>query len=121
MTIVDVIEDVCEDGKQNLHGRLVLMLMRAGILVGEVVVLVVGVMVVVAVCVISFSEKLCLSLTDVKCLGMVLGWWEEIFLTWVEVLLHWGWKQVDDLELEKGAVVRKVKVYLNSRLYFFCF
>lgn len=34
MTIVDVIEDVCEDGKQNLHGRLVLMLMRAGILVG---------------------------------------------------------------------------------------
>ena len=54
MTIVDVIEDVCEDGKQNLHGRLVLMLMRAGILVGEVVVLVVGVMVVVAVCVIFF-------------------------------------------------------------------
>ena len=58
MTIVDVIEDVCEDGKQNLHGRLVLVLIRPGILVGEVVVVVVGVMVVVALCVISFSEKL---------------------------------------------------------------
>ena len=50
-----VIEDVCDDGMQNLGGRLVLMLMRAGILVGDVVVVAVGVMVVVAVGVISFS------------------------------------------------------------------
>ena len=44
-----VIEDVCGDGMKNLHGRLVLMLMRVGILLGEVVVVVVGVIVVVVV------------------------------------------------------------------------
>ena len=41
-----VIEDGCEDGMQNLGGSLVLMLMRAGILAGEVVVMAVEVMVV---------------------------------------------------------------------------
>ena len=51
---------------QNLGGRMVLMLMRAGILVGEVIVLTVGVMVVLAVGVISFFEKRCLSLVEVK-------------------------------------------------------
>ena len=40
---------VCEDGMQSLSGRLVLMFMRAGILVGEMVVVAVGVMVVVVV------------------------------------------------------------------------
>ena len=45
---------------------MVLMLMRAGILVGEVIVLTVGVMVVLAVGVISFFEKRCLSLVEVK-------------------------------------------------------
>ena len=45
---------------QNLGGRLLLMLMRTGILIGEVVVVAVGVMVVVAVGGISFSEKQCL-------------------------------------------------------------
>ena len=54
-------EDLCEDGMQNLGGRLVLMLMRAGILVCQVVVVAVGVMVMVAVGVLSFSEKLSLS------------------------------------------------------------
>ena len=44
-----IMEDVCEDGMQNLGGRLVLVLMRAGILVGGVVVVAVGLMVVVAV------------------------------------------------------------------------
>ena len=48
-----VMEDVCEDNMQNLGGRLVLMLMRAGILVGEVVMVAVGVT--------YFSEKLCVS------------------------------------------------------------
>ena len=54
-----VMEDVCEDedGMRNLGGRLVLIIMRAGILFGEVVVVAVGVMIVVAVGVISFSEK----------------------------------------------------------------
>ena len=35
---VIVMENVCEDGMENLGGRLILMLMRAGILVGGVVV-----------------------------------------------------------------------------------
>lgn len=42
------IENECEVDKRNIGGRLVLMLMRAGIFVGEVVVAVVGVMVAVA-------------------------------------------------------------------------
>ena len=46
-----VMDDVCEDGLRNLGGSLFLMLLRAGILVGEMVVVEVGV--------ISFSEKRC--------------------------------------------------------------
>ena len=67
-----VIEDVCEDGTQNLGGRLVLILMRAGILVGELVVVAVAVIVVVAVGMISISEQ-CLSVTKVECLGVGFG------------------------------------------------
>ena len=63
-----VMEDVCEDSMQNLRGRLVLMLMRAGILVGRVVVVAVGVMVVVALGVMSFSQERCLSVMEVGCL-----------------------------------------------------
>ena len=55
-----VIKDVCEGGMQSLGGGLVLMLMRAGILFGEVVVLAVRVMVLAAVGVMSFFEKCCL-------------------------------------------------------------
>ena len=62
-----VMEDVCEDGIQNLGGRLVSMLMRAGILVGGLVVVVVGVMVVVAVGVVSFSEERYMSVREVEC------------------------------------------------------
>ena len=64
-----IMEDVQEDDLQNLGGRLVLMLMRAGILVGGVVVVEVGVMVVAVMAVIPFSEKLCLSVMQVKFLG----------------------------------------------------
>ena len=64
-----IMEDVREDDLQNLGGRLVLMLMRAGILVGGVVVVEVGVMVVAVMGVIPFSEKLCLSVMQVKFLG----------------------------------------------------
>ena len=67
-----VMEDVCDHGMQNLGGRLVLMLMRAGILIGEEVVVAVGVMVMMAVGVIPFSGKLCLSVTEVECLGVGL-------------------------------------------------
>ena len=66
MGVREWIKNVCEDDLQNLGGRMVLMLMRAGILVGEVIVLTVGVMVVLAVGVISFFEKRCLSLVEVK-------------------------------------------------------
>ena len=52
-------EDVCEDGMRNIGGRLVSMLMRAGILVGGLVMVVVGVM--------SFSEERCMSVTEVEC------------------------------------------------------
>ena len=40
-----VMEDVCGDDMQNLEGRLLLMLLRPGILGGEVVVVAMGVMV----------------------------------------------------------------------------
>ena len=53
-----VMEDVCEDGMRNLGGRLVSMLMRAGILVGGLV---------VAVGVVSFSEEQCMSVREVEC------------------------------------------------------
>ena len=68
-----VIEDVCGCDMQNLAERLVLMLMRPGCLVSKVVVVVVGVMVVVAVGAISFSEKWCLSVMEVMCLGVGFG------------------------------------------------
>ena len=64
-----IMEDVQEDDLQNLGGRLVLMLMRAGILIGGVVVVAVGVMGVAAMGVIYFSEELCLSVMQVKFLG----------------------------------------------------
>ena len=53
------IEDACEESMQNLGRRLVLMLIRGGILIGEVVVVAVGI--------ISFSEKRCLSVMEVEC------------------------------------------------------
>ena len=67
------IEDVCGDDLQNLGGRLVLMFIRADILVNEVVVVAVGVMVVVTVGETSFSEKRCLTVGEVECLGVGFG------------------------------------------------
>ena len=49
------------------------MLMKAGILVGELVVVAVGMVVVVVVGVIFFSEKRYLLLTEVECLGVGFG------------------------------------------------
>ena len=68
-----VIEDLCGCDMQNLGRRMVFMLMRASILVGEVVVVAVGVMVMVTMGAVSFSEKWCLSLMEVKCLGVGFG------------------------------------------------
>ena len=51
-----VVEDISEDGMQNLDVRLVSMLIKACILVSGVVVVAVGVMV-VAVGIVYFSER----------------------------------------------------------------
>ena len=111
------IEDVCEYGMQNIGGRLVLMLMGTGILVGEVVVVAVGVMVVVAVGVISFSEKRCLSVTE--CLQVGFGLVEGDILDLSEGFIALVVEmEVDDLELEVRAVVRLIWGCLNLRLYF---
>ena len=59
-----VMEGECVVGVQNLGGRLLLMLLRAGVLVGVVVLVVVGVMVVVAVGVIFFGKR-CFSVMEV--------------------------------------------------------
>ena len=68
-----VMEDVCGDNMRNLGGRLVLMLMRVGILVGGVVVVAVGVMVMVEVGVVSFSEGSCLLVAEMECVAVGCG------------------------------------------------
>ena len=77
---------------QNLGRRLVFMLMRAGILVGEVAVVAVGV--------IYFSEKRCLSATEVECLGVDFGLVRSDILVlsggFVAVVLE---MEVDDMEV----------------------
>ena len=52
---------------------MMLMLIRAGILVGGVVLVLVGIVVVAAMGVISFSEELCLSVIELKCLRVGFG------------------------------------------------
>ena len=54
-----VMDDVCGDDMWTLGGRLVMILIRADILVGGKVVVVVGVMVMMEVGVVSFSEAMC--------------------------------------------------------------
>ena len=96
---------------QNLGGRLVLMLLRTGILAGELVVVAVGV--------ISFSEIRCFSVTEMECLRVGFGLLEGDILDlsggFIALVLE---MEVDDLELEVGAVVRLIWGYLNWRLYF---
>ena len=66
-----VMEEVCGDDMWNLGGSLVLMLMRAGILVGGVVVVVVGVMVMVEMGVVSFPKGRGLPVAERE--GVVVG------------------------------------------------
>ena len=62
----------------------------ACILVGEVVMMVVGVMVILVLGKISLIENCCLS---VRCsVFEVFGWWEMISLTRVQLLLQWCWR-----------------------------
>ena len=72
-----VMEDVCGDDMRNLGERLVLILMRAGNLVGGVVMAVVGVMVMVEVGVVSFSEGRCLLVAEVECVLLGCGLVED--------------------------------------------
>ena len=96
-----------------------LMLMRAGILVGGMVVVAVEVMVVVVVGVMSFSEERCFSVTEVKCVGVGCGLvGSDIFDFsggFVAVVVE---MVVGDLNLEIGAVVRTVRSCVNGELYF---
>ena len=107
---------------RNLGGRLGWMFMKAGILVGEVVAVAMGVMVVmvvVAVRVMSSFEKCCLSVMEVKCLGIGFGLMEgnifDLAGNFVAVVVE---MEVDDLELEVEVVVRLAWSCLNGRLYF---
>ena len=102
-----VVGNDSEVDKQNLGGRLVLML-RAGILVGEVVVVVVGVMAVKGVGVICF-EKCCLSVMEVECLGVGFGLvGVDIFDLGGNFIVKVVEIETEDLKLEVGAVVRLV-------------
>ena len=99
-------EDECEVGIINLGGRLVLMLMREGILVGEVVLVEVGVIVVVAGRVIFF-EKRYLSVMEVERLGVGFGQvGGNIFDLGGDFVAVVVVMEVEDLEVEVGAVVR---------------
>ena len=62
-----VMKDVCGDDMRNLGG------MRAGNLVGGVVMAVVGLMVMVEVGVVSFSEGRCLLVAEVECVLVGCG------------------------------------------------
>ena len=93
-----------------------MVLMRAGILFGEVVVVVLGVLVVEAVKVMSFFEKRSLSLTekDFECLGVSFGLMGgDIFNLGGGVWCSGG----GYLELVVGVVFRLVWGCLNGRLY----
>ena len=107
---------------RNLGGRLGWMFMEAGILVGEVVAVAMGVMVVmvvVAMRVMSSFEKCCLSVMEVKYLGIGFGLMEgnifDLAGNFVAVVVE---MEVDDLELEVEVVVRLAWSCLNGRLYF---
>ena len=113
-----VMEDVCEDGMQNLGGRFVLMLMSAGILAGGVVVVAVGVMVVVEVGVMSFSEGRCLPVVEVECVGVGRGLVGDDALDldggFVAVVVE---TVVGDSKFEVGAVIGIVWSCVNGEFY----
>ena len=74
-----------------------------------------------AVAVISFSEKQCLSMTEMECLEVGFGLVGDDILDFcggiIEVVVE---IEVDDLGLEVVAVVRLIWSCLNWRLYFLC-
>ena len=98
-----------------------LMLIRAGILFGGMIVVAEGVMVVAAVGAMFISEKCLFSVTEVEveCLGvslrLVVGDIFDVGGGFVVVVVE---MDVDALGLEVGVVVRLVWGCLNGRLYF---
>ena len=120
-----VMEEVCGDDMQNLGGGLVLMLMRAGILVGGVLVVVVGVMVMVEVGVVSFPEGRCLPVAEVECVvvgcglvgGDVLNFGEGFVAAVVVVVVVVGEAVVGGSKLKLVPVVRIVCSWVNRELY----
>ena len=119
-----VMEEVYGNDMWNLGGRLVLMLVRAGILVGGVVVVVMGVMVMVEVEVVSFSEGRCLPVAEVESLvvgcglvgGDVLNFGGG-FVAVVVVVVMVVDMVVCGSKLEVVAVVRIVCSCVNGDLY----
>ena len=107
---------------QNLGGGLVLMLMRAGIMVGGVVV--VEVMVMVEVGVVSFSEGRCLPVVEVECVvvacrpvrGDVLNFGGGFVAAAVVVVVVVE-MVVGGSKVEVVAVVRIVCSSVNGELY----
>ena len=100
------------------------MLMRAGILVGGVVVVVVGVMVIVEIEVVSFPEGRCLPVAEAECVavdcGLVAGDalnFGEGFVAVVVVVVVAVESVVGGSKLEVAAVVRIVCSWVNGELY----
>ena len=95
------------------------MLMRADVLVGGVVLVAVGVMVMVEVVVVSFSEGRCLPVAEVECVVV------DYVLVGGDALNFSGWfvammveTVVGDSKLEVVAVVRIVWSCVNGELYY---
>ena len=98
------------------------MLMRAGILVGGVVVVVVEVMVMVEIGVVSFPEGRCLPVAEAECVvvgcglvaGDALNFGEGFVAVVVVVVVE---MVVGGSKLEVAAVVRIVCSWVNGELY----
>ena len=95
------------------------MLMRAGVLVGGVVLVAVGVMVMVEVVVVSFSEGRCLPVAEVECVVV------DYVLVGGDALNFSGWfvamvveTVVGDSKLEVVAVVRIAWSCVNGELHY---
>ena len=95
------------------------MLMRAGVLVGGVVLVAVGLMVMLEVVVVSFSEGRCLPVAEVECLVV------DYLLVGVDALNFGGWfavmvveTEVGDSKLEVVAVVRIAWSCVNGELHY---
>ena len=109
-------EDVCEDHMQYLGGRLLSMLISAGILVGGVVVVAVEV-VVVALGIVSFSGEWYLSVMEVERWRIGFGLVGHDIFDFGGDFIVVVMEEVNDLELNVGDVGRIVWCRVNEELY----